>query len=153
MKLLIKTLLATIALTGSFSAFSEGGNPIPGIDIIIKDASISQPIHSFGLNKHQMERFNTLKVPGRSMFLAKIVAKKMRKLSKGSRPQGGWQKLLKNSIASNWCGPCKMVAFRVHAKTLQTKTKYKIIFKPRKLKPVVSKFKGKAAMKAAVLKK
>ncbi len=144
----------TVMLVAPTQAFAQGGDdPIPGIDIIVKKDPGSQPIRPFGLTGGDFKEYNSLKASERAVFLSKIVARKMNKISEGANPKGGWQKLLQSSLAKNWCGPCKMVTFTVHTQT--EKAKYKITFKPKfnGNKPAIVKMKAKTAVKSTIIKK
>lgn len=129
-----KVLILCAFLLNPIQVFAQGGNdPVPGIDVIITTAGIKgvNPVEVYGLNSGELEKYNSMKAKGRAGYLARIIAVKMNKISEGASPKGGWQKLLQNSLTKKWCGPCKMVAFTVQAKTAKPDASYKITFKPK----------------------
>ncbi|NRA88165.1 MAG: hypothetical protein HRU28_12415 [Rhizobiales bacterium] len=149
----LKILALTAMLVTPFTALAQGGDdPISGIDIIVKKDPGSQPIKPFGLTGGELKKYNSLKASDRAVYLSKIVAGEMNKISEGASPKGGWQKLLQTSLAKNWCSSCKVVTFTVHTQT--EKAKYKITFKPKTngSKPAIVKIKAKAAVKSTIKK-
>lgn len=116
-------------LASPLTVFAQGGDdPIEGIDIIIKEDPSQASFRPISLSGGQLKKYNSMKASGRAVYLSKFVSEKMNKITDGANPEGGWQKLLHSSLASEWCGPCKMVAFSVHAEI--EKAKYQITFKP-----------------------
>ncbi|MGL1922325.1 MAG: hypothetical protein OCD03_14975 [Hyphomicrobiales bacterium] len=129
MNKLLKTLVVATMLASPLAVFAQGGNnPIEGIDIIIKEDPSQAPIRPISLTGGELKKYNSMKASGRAIYLSKFVSERMNKITDGANPKDGWQKLLHSSLASEWCAPCKMVAFTVHAETKETK--YKITFNP-----------------------
>ena len=149
----LKILALSAILAAPTQALAQGGNdPIGGIDIIILKDPGSQPIKPFGLAGGELKKYNLLKASDRAVYLSKIVAGKMNKISEGASPKGGWQKLLQTSLAKNWCSSCEVVTFTVHTQT--EKAKYRITFKPKTngSKPAIVKMKAKAAVMGIIKK-
>jgi hypothetical protein len=69
------TAIAFTATLGLSPALAIGGNdPIPGIDIIVKEDPGSRPIKPFSLTEREMKQLNSLKDADRPTFTLKLIA-------------------------------------------------------------------------------
>ncbi|HHB81230.1 MAG TPA: hypothetical protein ENK83_05730 [Aliiroseovarius sp.] len=103
-------IAATLALTLTpLAALAQGGNdPMPGIDIIIKEDPGSRPIHTESLTGGEIEKFNSLKGKARAEFLARIATRHVLDDGPKASPEEV-QAMLIEAMGDSWCGPCRMV--------------------------------------------
>jgi hypothetical protein len=92
-----------LALVLASTAFAQGGNdPVPGIDIIIKEAGIQAPIINIGFNPDQLKKLNSLKGFDRPAYMASVGAGIAQKTARGAPPKGGWEAAFKETLTKNW---------------------------------------------------
>lgn len=100
---ILKTTLATCALMTSLASpmWAQGGDdPIPGIDIIIKEDPSLVPIKPFSFDTAEMKQINALKGNDRPAYALKLIA---REIGAGGAFVASGAKALEGI----WCGPCK----------------------------------------------
>lgn len=103
MKILTAALTAT-ALMVSFAnpIWAQGGDdPMPGIDIIIKEDPSLVPAKPMTFDQAQMKQINALKGDDRPIYALKVIAEEIG-AGKGFVAAGA------KAFDGIWCGPCKM---------------------------------------------
>jgi len=71
-------IATTLMAAGTTTGFAQGGDdPIPGIDIIIKEDPASRPIKPFSVGKSSMKRLNSLNGDDRPAYLMSLIAKRI----------------------------------------------------------------------------
>lgn len=90
-------------MVGLSPALAIGGDdPIPGIDIIVKEDPGSRPINPFSLTGNEVKTLNGLKGAERPTFVLKATAKRID--AGDAFVQSGMK-----ALGDIWCGPCKMI--------------------------------------------
>ncbi|MHA1128860.1 MAG: hypothetical protein ACTSRN_07920 [Alphaproteobacteria bacterium] len=103
---ILKILVLTAFLATPFSALASGGDdPVPGIDIIIKEAGLAGQTVSF--SKTEIAAVNEVKGMERPALIAKIAARYVAKYAKDANPEGGWYRVLSKGLTADWCLECQ----------------------------------------------
>ena len=126
MKKLI-TLIASTCFLLPMLSYAQGGNtPVPGIDIIIKEAGISAKVD---LNDSQLKRVSALKDEARSHYLSKVIPPMLNKAMEGRFNEKELQSVLLKQLLANRCNPCKAFeTFSYKAQDSRTKKSYSVTF-------------------------
>lgn len=117
------TLLAAlsallVSLIAPLPLLASGGNtPVPGIDIIVKEAGITA---SFA--PRDLKAVNALKGMEKPALIGKIAAGYVTKITKGEAPKGGWAPVLSKGLIKDWCLDCKGGTTKINAKTSEGKS-------------------------------
>ncbi len=126
---IFKTAILGAFLASSTVIFAQGGgNPIPGIDIIIKDASLAS-IVKLTLNQSILKKVSALKDEERSLFLAKVIPTEINRASNLKLNLIQWQNTFREQLLKNRCNPCRAYeTFSFKAKDPRSKKSYIIQF-------------------------
>ena len=101
-KLITSISIAAMTTVFSVSAFAIGGDdPIPGIDIIIKENPGSQLIQPFSMTDDEMAQLNRVKGVGRMELILKAASKRV-------KADEGFIKSGMNVMGKDWCGDCQL---------------------------------------------
>lgn len=156
----LKALIFTVMLSNPFIALASGGdNPVPGIDVIIKSASIKQIKVTF--NSRELAAVNKLKGKEKPTLIAKIAANKVTSKLPKYKVKGGWNKAFKNGLLKTWCAKCNggttSMTVKGNGGQDRLEESFNISIKLAKgnisAKPSITKIKAKAAIKSTIKKK
>ncbi|WP_194851990.1 hypothetical protein [Nonlabens antarcticus] len=121
----ITLLLFTI---GIFTAFGftvlQGGNdPVPGIDVIIKEAGIKETLATFSVDHRSLKELSDLKDEERSIYLSKYLTPILEKITK----EKGLEQMILKGLLETRCVECndyEVFDFKVSSK--KSKKEYSI---------------------------
>ena len=99
-KLFTSISIAAMTTVFSITALAQGGdNPIPGIDIIIKEDPSQAPIKPFSMTGDEMAQLNRIKGVGRMELILKAASKR-------AKVDEGFMKSGMSVMGKDWCGEC-----------------------------------------------
>ena len=149
----LKILALSAILVIPTQAFAGGGdNPVEGIDIIIKEAGLAGNQSSF--TKSEMIAVNRLKGLEKPAMIAKIAARKAKKIPLVTPPKGGWYAVFKSGLIKEWCFECDCGSTIIKGTSLETGKKFVVTIKLKSngSKPAIVKMKAKAAVMGIIKK-
>ena len=123
--IIASTLTLTTALSPLASA-QGGDNPVPGIDIIIKNASNQAAVMSVSFTPDQLKQINSVTGMERLSHMAMVGGQHEEKAAKGAQPKGGWEAVFKQGLIKNWNPEEKGGSTTISAQT--SEQAYKVTF-------------------------
>jgi hypothetical protein len=121
----ITLLLFAIGIFATFGfTFLQGGNtPVPGIDIIIKEAGIMAPNGTFKMDKKSLKELSALRDIDRSVYLSKYLTPIFEKITR----EKGVEKAILKGLIETRCIECKSFeVFEFKVPSNQSKKEYSI---------------------------
>ncbi|NRA88964.1 MAG: hypothetical protein HRU28_16620 [Rhizobiales bacterium] len=147
----LRILALSVVLIMPTQAFASGGDtPVPGIDIIIK--GLTENKSSF--TKSEMLAVNRLKGLEKPAMIARIAARKAKKMPLVTPPKGGWYAVFKSGLIKEWCFECDGGSTIIKGTSLETGKKFVVTIKLKSNggKPAIVKMKAKAAVMGIIKK-
>lgn len=106
-----------ISLTIPLPLLANGGSiAVPGIDVIIKEASITAPF-----TPRDLKAVNGLKGLEKPALIGEIAAGYVSEMTKDAAPKAGWAPVLSKGLIADWCLDCRGGSTVIKAKTAEGK--------------------------------